>query len=452
MSKVSVALFTRDLRVHDNPVLVEAAHRGEVVPLFVVDDAAPITYLRPNRAEFLADCLQDLDGRLRERDGRLVIRRGAAVDEVSDVAREVGADQVHVAVDVSGYAQARHEALAEALRAEGRQLVAHRSSVNAVSPGEVTPADKDHFAVFTPYYRKWAQHPLRRPLAAPRSLSVPPVSSEPLPRAADLCGGHRSPQLPRGGETAGRERLAAWKRRVDGYAEHNDSLSGDGTSRLSPYLHFGCLSPVEVIHRLGHRSPGSDAFLRQLAWRDFHHQVLAARPDAARRDYRDRDDRWRDDPDALEAWRRGRTGFPVVDAGMRQLAAEGWMHNRARLIVGSFLTKTLYLDWRHGARHFMDLLVDYDLANNQMNWQWIAGTGTDTRPHRVLNPLIQGKRFDPTGDYVRRYVPELAGVEGPAVHEPWKLEVAVRERLDYPARIVDLDEGLRRFRAARGRD
>jgi deoxyribodipyrimidine photo-lyase len=206
---------------------------------------------------------------------------------------------------------------------------------------------------------------------------------------------------------------------------------------------------------VGTSSSGAEAFVRQVAWRDFHHQVLAARPDSSRRDYRGHGDRWRDDRaafDAFEAWKDGRTGYPIVDAGMRQLRAEGWMHNRARLIVGSFLTKTLYVDWRWGADHFLDLLVDGDVANNQMNWQWVAGTGTDTRPHRVLNPIAQARRYDPAGVYVRRHVPELAGVDGAAVHQPWKLDEDVRRSLDYPAPIVDLGEGLHRFRAARGRE
>ncbi len=187
-----------------------------------------------------------------------------------------------------------------------------------------------------------------------------------------------------------------------------------------------------------------------MAWRDFHHQVLAARPDAARADYRPRGDAWREDPEALQAWREGRTGYPIVDAGMRQLRTEGWMHNRARLIVASFLTKTLYLDWRAGARHFLDHLADGDIANNQLNWQWVAGTGTDTRPNRVLNPLRQAERYDPTGRYVRRWVPELAGLENPReAHQPWRLGTSTLRRLGYPSPIVDLDTARNRFRAAR---
>jgi deoxyribodipyrimidine photo-lyase len=243
--------------------------------------------------------------------------------------------------------------------------------------------------------------------------------------------------------------MHAWLRSsVTAYADHHDDLAGDDTSRTSPYLHFGCLSPAELVAAAG-RSRGAQAFARQLAWRDFNLQLLAARPQVATEDYRPRGDRWRSDEEDLEAWRKGRTGYPIVDAAMRQLRQEGWMHNRGRLIAGSFLTKTLYIDWREGARHFMHHLVDGDVANNQLNWQWVAGTGTDTRPSRVLNPLRQAERYDPDGVYVRRYVPELAEVEGPAVHSPWKLPQEVRARLDYPEPIVDLVEGRRRFLDAR---
>lgn len=208
-----------------------------------------------------------------------------------------------------------------------------------------------------------------------------------------------------------------------------------------------------MINRARQRGgPGADAFVRQLAWRDFHHQVLAARPDAAWEDYRTRHDRWRSDEDEVEAWRAGRTGYPLVDAAMRQLAYEGWMHNRGRMLVACFLTKTLYADWRVGARHFLDLLVDGDLANNQLNWQWMAGTGTDTRPNRVLNPVIQGKRFDPRGAYVRRWVPELAELADGEIHEPWKLTGPRRAAIDYPDPLVDLAEARARFERARGLD
>jgi deoxyribodipyrimidine photo-lyase len=443
---VSIVLFTRDLRLHDNPGLRAAAAEGAVVPLFVLDDAiGRAGYLSANRARFLTDSLTDLDQGLRQRGGRLVVRVGNVVDEVCRVARGSGARRVHIAADVSGYAQHRARRLGAALAAEGVELLEHSGVVTAVPPGEIAPAGARHMAVFTPYHRRWLEFGLPRPLPAPKALRLPDVTAGSVPPADKLCPGETSPNLPAGGEAAGRQRLTAWVDSVDAYAETNDLLAVDGTSRLSPYLHFGCVSANEVVHRIGTATAGRAAFVRQLAWRDFHHQVLSAAPDVASHDYRGRGDRWRDDPEQLDAWRSGRTGYPIVDAGMRQLLAEGWMHNRARLIVGSFLTKTLYLDWRAGARHFLAWLVDGDIANNQLNWQWIAGTGTDTRPNRVLNPLLQAERYDPDGTYVRRHVPELAGVAGAAVHAPWKLGGVA----GYPEPILELSAGRERFLQAR---
>jgi deoxyribodipyrimidine photo-lyase len=255
----------------------------------------------------------------------------------------------------------------------------------------------------------------------------------------DLIRGDTSPALPRGGESAGRERLTAWIRTgLERYGERHDDLAGDATSRLSPYLRFGCVSPREVFERV-HDRPGAEPFVRQLCWRDFYQQVAAANPEMPRADYRPRGGRWRVDDEALEAWKDGLTGYPIVDAGMRQLRHEGWMHNRARLVTASFLTRDLGVDWRAGAAHFWDLLVDGEIANNAGNWQWVAGTGNDTRPNRVLNPIRQARRFDPEGDYVRRWIPELAGVPAPAVHEPWKLDAEP----DYPAPIVVRDRDAR---------
>ncbi|MFJ1702010.1 cryptochrome/photolyase family protein [Kitasatospora sp. NPDC088346] len=436
---VSIALFTQDLRLHDNPVLRAAlAQSSVVVPLFVLDERIGATgFAVPNRAAFLAACLADLDRGLAARGGRLVVRRGDAVAETVRLAGETGATGVHVAAGVSAFAQHREGRLREAL---GGRLRVHDSVLNALAPGAVTPAGKDHYAVFTPYSRAWRQAERRAPLAAPREVRVPEaVRGVAVPEVRP-----DSPGLPEGGESAGRRRWSRWASAA--YEEQHDDLAGDGTSRLSPYLHFGCLSATELVALAERRGgPGAEAFVRQLVWRDFHHQVLAARPDAARADYRPREDRWHRDEGELTAWREGRTGYPIVDAGMRQLAAEGWMHNRARLLTASFLVKTLYQDWRAGAAHFLSLLVDGDVANNQLNWQWVAGTGTDTRPNRVLNPLTQAKRFDPQGAYVRRWVPELAGVAGAAVHRPWLL----REPVDYPAPIIGLDEG--RFQQGRGR-
>jgi deoxyribodipyrimidine photo-lyase len=450
---VAIALFTADLRTHDSPVLRGALDAADqVVPLFVLDDGIRAAGFRtPNRATFLAGCLADLDAALRERGGRLVIRSGDVAGEVCRVAEETGAGQVHVAGDVSAFAQRREERLRAALSGMRRELCVHADAAVVIPPGTITPAGKGHSAVFAPFFRKWTAAGARRPLGAPRRVPVPGVGSEPLPEAAGLAGGRPSPDLPRGGETEARRRMTAWLAGpIDRYEDLHDDLAADATSRLSPYLHFGCLSPVELVHRARRRGgAGAEAFVRQVAWRDFNRQMLADRPDTARDDYRPRKDRWRPDGDDAEAWRAGRTGYPVVDAAMRQLVTEGWMPNRGRLITASLLAKTLYVDWRVGARHFLDLLVDGDMANNQLNWQWVAGTGAATRPNVVLNPILQARRFDPKGDYVRRWVPELAEVEGPAVHRPWLLPEDRRRRLDYPDPIVSLDEGLARFRKGR---
>ncbi|MGW1864588.1 cryptochrome/photolyase family protein [Streptomyces mauvecolor] len=449
---VSVALFTSDLRLHDNPVLYSAVRGADqVVPLFVDDDGVRAAgFDAPNRRAFLADCLADLDAGLRARGGHLVVRSGDVVEQVCALATSVGADRVHLAGGVSGYAARREGRLRAALERTGRTLSVHDTVVTALAPGAVTPAGSDHYAVFTPYFRRWAEAGVRDRVAAPRKVSVPEVAPGSLPRRADVGG--VSPGVMEGGETAGRRRLRRWLAGgVAGYEDGHDDLAGDATSRLSPFLHFGALSAAELVHLARHKgSPGAQAFVRQLAWRDFHHQVLAARPESAHEDYRPRGDRWRDDEREIAAWREGRTGYPLVDAAMRQLTHEGWMHNRGRMLVASFLTKTLYADWRIGARHFLDLLVDGDVANNQLNWQWVAGTGTDTRPNRVLNPVVQGKRFDPHGSYVSRWVPELAGLERKFLHEPWKLKAADRAGLDYPDPVVDLAEGRARFERARG--
>ncbi|MEV7521864.1 deoxyribodipyrimidine photo-lyase [Streptomyces sp. NPDC091371] len=455
---VSVVLFTSDLRLHDHrPLRAALESAPQVVPLFVRDPAVDRAgFAAPNRLAFLADCLADLDAGLRDRGGRLVVRHGDTAAEVCAVAREADADEVHTAAGCSGFARGREQRLRRALESDGRRLYVHDGVVTVLPAGEVTPGGSDHFALFTPYYRRWSAEPPRSPVAAPRAVPVPHgVRSDEVP-ARDAVEGV-SDGLAVGGESEGRRRLGAWmSRHVDAYEDRHDDLAGDLTSRLSPYLHFGAVSATELVHRARTRGgPGAEAFVRQVCWRDFHHQVLNARPRSATRDYRPRHDRWRHGQRAeadLRAWKEGRTGYPVVDAAMRQLAHEGWMHNRARLVAASFLTKTLYLDWRTGARHFLDLLVDGDVADNQLNWQWVAGTGTDSRPNRVLNPVLQAKKYDPVGAYVRRWVPELADLEPPLIHEPWKLTAAERASRGYPDPTVALADGLARFRRARGLD
>lgn len=427
----AVVLLTRDLRVCDQPALSGAAAAAErVIPLFVLDEGILATrFAAPNRVGFLLESLADLRLRL-----PLVVRRGDVVAETVRLVEETGADSVHLSADVSAYAQEREERLRRELRAE---VVAHEG-VTVVPPAALAPQGKDHYEVFTPYWRAWRSLPLGAPLPAVR---LPPHGLEPGELPAAPSG--RSPQVVLGGETAGRTRLERWL--ADGLAGYGEGLRE--TSRLSPYLHFGCLSAREVAVRAGSaEAPGSEAFVRQLCWRDFYAQLLAARPETARDDLRPRGDRWLSDEDALEAWKHGRTGYPLVDAGMRQLALEGWMHNRARLVTGSFLVKHLGIDWRLGAQHYYDLLLDGDVAQNAGNWQWVAGTGADTRPNRLFNPTAQARKLDPEGHYIRRYVEELASV--PDAAEPGLLAP------DYPVPghpgpIVDHAEAVAAFRQRR---
>jgi deoxyribodipyrimidine photo-lyase len=430
--RLAIMLFTRDLRLHDNPALDAAVRSAEnVVPLFVLEDRLVSCPPAPaNRVRFLLEALDDLRSSLRSRGGDLVIRRGDTVTEVIGLARSTGAGGVFCAGDVSGYAAARQRRLTAACR-DARLELALCPGVTVVPPAELRPSGGgDHYRVFTPYLRAWERAKRRPVAAAPQEVRLPGgLQAGDVP---DLPARRQGAGTFPGGETAGTRRLNAWLRSggVDGYAGGWNDLAGDETSRLSPYLHFGCVSPLQLAE-----AAGTGEFTRQLAWRDFFHQVTAAFPAITTRDYRPGRARWRDDRDAFDAWREGRTGVPIVDAGMRQLHREGWMHNRARMVVASLLCKQLRIDWRLGARHFMDLLADGDVASNYGNWQWAAGTGNDTRPGRVLSPLRQAARFDAAGDYVRRYVPELAGLDAAAIRRPWTQPASTRG--GYPAPIIE---------------
>jgi deoxyribodipyrimidine photo-lyase len=436
-----VVLFTRDLRVHDNRAYAAAVeHCSEVVPLFVLDEALLGS---ANRTAFLLEALADLRASL---GGALVVRRG---DVVSEVLR-LHPDMVFIADDSSAYARRRERRLRE------RFALTVVPGAAIVPPGELHPAGGDHYRVFTPYWNAWARTTLRAVAPVPPANRLPAaIEPGPLPAFAELGLAAPSPGLPRGGETAGRIRLSRFvETGIAAYAGTRDNLSAGSTSELSPYLHFGCVSAVELAHRVSGR-PGAEPFLRQLCWRDFYLQLLAARPDLPHADYRPRGDAWHEDPKAFAAWCDGRTGYPIVDGAMRQLRREGWLPGRARLLAASFLVKDLRVDWRLGAAHFADLLVDGDVASNAGNWQWVVGTGTDTRPNRIFNPVRQAMRFDPEGEYVLRYVPELASLPPGVIHQPWVLGQGTLDRLGYPAPLVDHREASaafvasRRFHAAR---
>jgi len=414
-----VVTFTRDLRLHDNPVLDFACRSAEqVIPLFVLDPAP--RFAVAGRLGFLLDCLADLRAGLRQLGADLLIRQGDPVAEMVRLARVRRADGIVLAADVSRHAARRYQRLAAAC--QQHRLGLHEvEALTVVPPGAIAPAGSDHYRVFTPYWKAWSACRWRTPLPMPGHVAAP-AALDPgaLPDRRDLLAGPPPASLPRGGETAARQRMSRWLGSgLGGYPGHRDDLDRTATSRLSADLHFGTISPLELAVS-ARDLPGGEAYLRQLCWRDFYAQVTAAFPDIAARDYRPRRDDWRDDPEGYQAWCAGQTGIPVVDAGMRQLAAEGFMPNRARMLVAAALTRQLRVHWTEGARHFWRLLADGDIASNAGNWQWVAGTGNDTRPGRRFNLLRQARRFDPAGDYVRRYVPELAAVPGPEVHEPWR--------------------------------
>ena len=433
----TLVLFTRDLRVHDHPPLSEAAREGsEVVPLFMLDPA--LLGASPNRDRFLLESLADLDRSLERVGGRLIVRRGG-VEQAMAVAIETGCAKIVMTGDVSAYARRRERELEEACVRAGIDL--HVFPENAVvEPGGIPRPGRAAYRVFSPYFRAWTEQPRRSLVAAPPRLSVP-QDLEPGPRPDPASVVPDALDVPKGGERAGRRRLHAFLgRELADYPEQRDNLTAEGTARLSPYLRFGCISANEVATRAT-GLPGSEAFIRQLAWRDFFLQLLAEDPTLAWRNLRDPVGI----PDAplfpdrvLDAWREGRTGLPLVDAGMRQLSREGWMHNRARLVTASFLTRRLGLPWQEGERHFSRLLIDADPASNAGNWQWAAGTGTDPRRARTLNPVLQAKRYDPTGGFVQRYVRELAGVAPPLVFAPWR-DPALLRRTGYPEPIVPVN-------------
>jgi deoxyribodipyrimidine photo-lyase len=461
----AIVWLRRDLRIRDHPALRAALDDGEgVVPVFCFDDALLHgRHASGPRTQFLLESLADLDSSLRKRGSRLVVLRGRPDNELKRLAIRLGARSVHISDDVGPFARRRDEGVGRALAPEGIRLIRH-PGVNALDDvAELRTGSGGPYTVFSPFHRRWLDAARRPVLTAPAELPrVPPkLGSGRIPSLVSLGLEQEVSAPARGGETAARRALNRFLAAgVRDYAANHDALGKNGTSRLSPYLHFGCLSPRQIEQRLL-RGKDPDTFRRQLCWRDFYHHVLAHFPRNARSEFRDRyrgKIKWSHAKHAFEAWCAGRTGYPLVDAGMRQLRHEGWMHNRARLVVGSFLTKDLGIDWRWGERWFMRLLIDGDEANNNGNWQWIASVGTDPKPafRRIYNPARHQERFDPGNVYVRRFVPELRDVPDEFVREPWKMPDEVQRAAGcvigrhYPEPIVDRrrarEEALARYR------
>ena len=458
-----IVWFRQDLRLADNPALAEAVACGRpVLPVYLLDDAAPVDELPGGAARWwLHQSLAALAADLTARGAPLLLRRGDAGALLRDLVTETGATAVHWNRCYEPGAIARDRGLKEELRESG---IAARSFNAALlcEPWQAATGAGGPYKAFTPYWKAVRADLLpSAPVAAPESIAgmaTPPAGDSLddwalLPTAPDWAGGLRNAWTP--GEAGARQCLGDFlDDRLAAYADGRDRPDRAVTSRLSPHLHWGEIGPRQVWHALAHRrdaagagvGASADKFLSEIGWREFAHHLLFHFPDLPKANWkRDFDDfAWRDDAAGLAAWRRGRTGYPLVDAGMRELWSTGWMHNRVRMVAASFLVKHLLVDWRAGAAWFWDTLVDADLANNAAGWQWVAGSGADAAPFfRIFNPVTQGEKFDPEAVYIRRWVPELAALPDRYVHQPWDAPDDVCAAAgfvrgeSYPAPIVD---------------
>ncbi|HSR29240.1 MAG TPA: deoxyribodipyrimidine photo-lyase [Anaerolineae bacterium] len=449
----------RDQRLMDNQALEAALKQAErVIPAFILD---PVLMSAPDAAEkrvaFMLGSLRHLDADLRSRGSRLIVREGDPAEELAKLVEESGARTIFAEEDYWPYGRQRDARVAQT-------LPLHLTGGLTVHPPlAVRKTDGAPYTVFTPFSRAWKALPLPSSsdlLPAPEQLSASPdLPSLPIPEDPTL-----PPEVPfPPGEAEAQRRLQAfadWDApMIYSYAELRNRLDREGTSQLSPYLRFGMLSARQaVVSALramdaaadaapqGQGRSGAETWLNELIWREFYMAILHDFPDVLEQSFRAdlRQIAWENDGSAFEAWCEGRTGYPVVDAAMRQLVQTGWMHNRARMIVASFLVKDLLIDWRWGERFFMQHLVDGDPAANNGGWQWTAGTGTDAAPYfRIFNPILQGKKHDPDGSFVRRWLPELAHVPKATLHAPWEMPEEMQRQsgcaigLDYPAPMID---------------
>lgn len=425
--------FRQDLRVRDNPALAAACRAGPVVCVYILDDEDAGRWKRGAASRWwLHHSLAALETSLRARGGALILRRGAAEREIPALAAETGARALYWNRCYEPWRVARDTRLKERLKAEGLEAKSFNAG-QLIEPWEIKP-----YKVFTPYYRAVvAAHDFPPPAPAPTRVTAPAV----LPASLPLAALQLLPRLPWASEfahhwTPGEEgalaALKAFGPKAKDYARGRDVPGEEGVSRLSPHLHFGEISPRAVWH-----GAAEGPFRRQLIWREFSTHLLHHAPRMPEENWNPRFPAlpWRNNENEIAAWQKGQTGYPFIDAGMRQLWRTGWMHNRARMATGSFLIKHLLADWRIGQDWFWDTLVDADLANNAAGWQWVAGSGADASPYiRVFNPILQGQKFDPAGDYIRAFVPELKDVPDAFIHTPWTMPKPPK---DYPPPLVD---------------
>lgn len=458
---VSIVWFRNDLRLSDNPALVAALESGRaVLPVFVLDEETE--GIRPRGAAsrwWLHHSLNALDGSLRKLGSRLVLRRGPAGKVIADLAAQCGAQSIYCNRLYDQGSRDRDDRLRAALARRGVTVETFKANL-LFEPEEIGTKAGKPFKVFTPFWRACRKlPPPDAPLPAPKKLPAPDIwpkgdaldSWRLLPTSPDWAGGLRETWTP--GEASARARLMTF---VDDtladYRRTHDLPAVEGTSRLSPHLAFGEVSPRQIWRAATTQgvSAATEKFLSEIGWREFSYHLLFHFGDMSQRSFRPEFEAfpWASDHDALGAWQRGQTGYPIVDAGMRELWRTGWMHNRVRMVTASFLTKDLLIDWRAGERWFWDTLVDADIANNATNWQWVAGSGADASPFfRIFNPVLQGEKFDPEGDYVRTWVPEIASVPDKTLHRPWTASEPPPADT-YPERIVEHDAARNRALAA----
>ncbi|MFC1525557.1 cryptochrome/photolyase family protein [Candidatus Latescibacterota bacterium] len=465
-SSPTIVWLRQDLRLADHPALYQAARRGPVVLVYILADGEEGDWPAGGASRWwLHHSLQRLDAVLRRRGSSLVLRRDSSLEVLSSLAREVGAQAVFWSRRYEPAAVARDEAVAEGLRGAGLEVATFDGSL-LLEPWDVATQGGDPYRVFTPFWRACQRqmemvYPLPVPRlprwqgARPNSVALEDLGLLPT---VDWARGMRDLWEP-GEAGAGKALDAFLAGTAAAYGTRRDLPGEKSTSRLSPHLHFGEVSPRQVWHATAQVGAAEEAepWLRQLGWREFAHHLLYHYPHIEAEPLRPEfaDFPWAEDKEGLRAWQGGRTGYPVVDAGMRQLWHTGWMHNRARMVVASFLVKDLLIPWQEGARWFWDTLVDADLANNTLGWQWTAGCGADAAPYfRIFNPVSQGGKFDGDGSYVRRWVPELTGLPDRWIHRPWEAPEPVREDAGvklgstYPQPIVDHGQARARALAA----
>ena len=448
---VALFWFRRSIRLDDNQALCAAIEAAEkIVPVFILDKAI---LSRPDtgaaRVGFLFEALTDVDAELRKRGGKLILREGKPVEELERLIEETGASALYFGRDYEPFSKTRDTAVTAAMQKRGIAVETFSDHL-LTEPGEIRTKTGTPYTVFTPFKRAWFDYPLPKPIAAPERVSVvDELMSVPLP-AAPASG--QSPVV-QGSAAEGERWLQTFlKSCLSGYDTDRDFPGLEGTSRLSAYLRSGVVSVRRVLAETQARRAdfprreGADTFLSELAWRDFYYQILSEFPYVADGAFKTALNavQWENDETLFQAWRDGKTGYPIVDAAMRQMNREAWMHNRARMVVASFLTKDLLCDWRLGEKYFMQKLIDGDLAPNNGGWQWAAGTGTDAQPYfRIFNPSSQGEKFDPDGAYVKKWLPELKRIPAKFVHKPWELSAAEQAAVgcilgkDYPRPIVD---------------